>query len=115
ELPKENIHVSNLKENSKENAKNLANLDTMIIHIEEITKKNNETDDKLKSLYIQKEVENQLLLNKTPRDKLTIEDLAQTFALQKFDMNKKENTPPNIDDEGFITVSNKKKNNRKNH
>ncbi|CAG8786417.1 12644_t:CDS:2, partial [Dentiscutata erythropus] len=55
ELPKENIPVPNLEENPKENAENLANLDTMMIHSEEVTKKNDETDDKLKSLYIQEE------------------------------------------------------------
>ncbi|CAG8458385.1 23781_t:CDS:2, partial [Dentiscutata erythropus] len=49
----------------------------------------------------------------TSRDKLTIEDPAWTFALQKFDTGKKENTSSNIDDKDFITVSNKKKNNRK--
>ncbi|CAG8680749.1 10511_t:CDS:2, partial [Dentiscutata erythropus] len=68
-----------------------------------VTKKNDETDDKLKSLYIQEEVENQLSLNKAPRDELTMEDQARTFALQKSDTNEKENTPPNINDEGFIT------------
>ncbi|CAG8687329.1 23025_t:CDS:2 [Dentiscutata erythropus] len=52
ELPKENIPVSNLEENPKENTETLANLDTMMISTEEATKKNDETDDKLKSLHI---------------------------------------------------------------
>ncbi|CAG8803824.1 11651_t:CDS:2, partial [Dentiscutata erythropus] len=55
ELPKENIPVPNLKKKSKKNAENLANLDTIMIHTEEVTKKNDKTDDKLKSLYIQEE------------------------------------------------------------
>ncbi|CAG8826706.1 4069_t:CDS:2, partial [Dentiscutata erythropus] len=55
ELPKKNIPVPNLEEIPKENTENLANLDTMIIYTEEVTKKNDETDDKLKSLYIQEE------------------------------------------------------------
>ncbi|CAG8678844.1 17959_t:CDS:1 [Dentiscutata erythropus] len=85
----------------------------MMIHTEKATKKNDKTDDKLESLYIQEEVENQLSFNKAPRDELTIEDPARTFALQKSDTSEKKNTLPNIDDEGFITVSNKKKNNKK--
>ncbi|CAG8793959.1 13457_t:CDS:1, partial [Dentiscutata erythropus] len=52
ELPKKNISVPNLEENPKENAENLTNLDTMMIYTEEVTKKNDETDDKLKSFYI---------------------------------------------------------------
>ncbi|CAG8518898.1 11215_t:CDS:2 [Dentiscutata erythropus] len=76
ELPKENIPVSNLEENPKENAKDLANLDIIMMYTEEVIKKNDENNNKLESLHIQEEVENQLLLNKAPRDKLTIEDLA---------------------------------------
>ncbi|CAG8684857.1 11005_t:CDS:2, partial [Dentiscutata erythropus] len=50
ELSKENIPVSNQEETPKENTENLANLDTMIIYAEEVTKKNDETDNKRISL-----------------------------------------------------------------
>ncbi|CAG8715656.1 7006_t:CDS:1, partial [Dentiscutata erythropus] len=75
-LPKKNIHVLNLEENPKENAKDLANLDITMMHTEEVTKKNDKNDDKLESFHIQEEVENQLLLNKAPRNKLTMKNPA---------------------------------------
>ncbi|CAG8654574.1 27496_t:CDS:2, partial [Dentiscutata erythropus] len=77
ELPKENIPVPNLEENPKENAENLANLDTIMIYTEEVTKKNDKTDDKLKSLYIQEEKEFKNLWTDTINKlKVTLNNLA---------------------------------------
>ncbi|CAG8696632.1 17134_t:CDS:2 [Dentiscutata erythropus] len=107
-LPKENIPVSNLEENSKENAENSANLDIIMIYTEKVTKKNDENDDKLESLYIQEEVENQLSLNKTPRDELTMKDLARIFALQKSDTNRTaffENWIPSFDEDKINIIA----------
>ncbi|CAG8443281.1 274_t:CDS:2 [Dentiscutata heterogama] len=104
------------KESSEEIIKDPTETNLEIANTGPTTAKEKEVKDNSKALEpipIQKKDMDHLLHNQLPRNELTMANLVQIFVLQNLNTNEKENTHSNIDNKGFITVTNKKKNNKR--